>query len=492
MDDFGQRIGSLSTEKRALLVKRLAPLSFAQERILMLEQSQPGSLFYKSEVSLHLNGSLNISVLEQSLSEVFRRHEALRTVFPVIDGQAVQLVTAAHPLRLLVTDLSHLPADAREAEGQRLIDETNREVFDLERGPLWRMYLLRLAAEEHVVVLVIHHLLFDGWSRGVLTREVGSLYGAYMQGQASTLAELPMQYGAYARWQQSAGREVLNEQTRYWRQQFGGQLPVLELPADHSRPAITTHRGLVQTLELSSLLYKQVKALSRREGVTVFMTLLAAFQALLYCYTGAQDFIVGTPVSGRHRAGTTELVGCFVNIIALRTRLSGSPTFRELLAQTRNVIVEGLAHQDLPFAKLLEELWPGQPLGSYGVKNGMKLFRTMLDYSLIAPRTSVTLANLQISVPAMAETLTGLDLYVAVAESEEGLFGTITCRLDLFEVDTITAIRKDFENVLQQCVENADGEILQIPMLMTGAFNAQPLGQPVSDNFVPLDMPMVH
>jgi len=200
----------------------------------------------------------------------------------------------------------------------------------------------------------------------------------------------------------------------------------------------------------------------------VFMTLLAAFQSLLYCYTREPDFIVGTPVSGRHRAGTAALVGCFVNIIALRTRLVGSPTFRKVLAQTRKLMVEGLAHQDLPFANLLENLWPGQPLGSYGIQNGRKLFRVMLDYSLVAGgKPGPTSAALEISAPEVGETLTGLDFYIAVAEGDDGLFGTVTASRDLFDEDTITGMRKDFERVLLHCVQNPDDEILNIPVSMS-------------------------
>jgi hypothetical protein len=481
MNDLGQRIARLSPEKRALLVQRLAPLSFAQQRIWMLEQSQPGSLFYKTEVSLHLNGALNIGALEQSLTEVFRRHEALRTVFPIIDGQPLQMVTPAQPLHVPVIDLTHLAVEAQQAETQRMINALNREVFDLEGGPLWRMQLVKLSEGEHVMVLVVHHLVFDGWSRGVLTREVGVLYSTYMKGEPSPLPELPMQYGAYARWQrESLSGEILDQQVRYWLEQLEGELPELELPGDHSRPAVTTHRGAVQTLEISRDLAQQVKALSRREGVTVFMTLLAAFQALIYCYTREPDFIVGTPVSGRHRAGTPALVGCFVNIITVRTRLTGNPTFRTLLAQTRKLTVEALANQDLPFASLLEKLWPGQPLGSYGIRNGRKLFRVMLDYSLVGPRkVGPTSSSLQISVPEVGETLTGLDFYIAVAESEDGIFGTVTCSRDLFDEDTITGMRKDFERVLSRCVEDPDEEILNIPVSLARTL---PLGQPALSN----------
>lgn len=481
MNDLGQRIARLSPEKRALLVQRLAPLSFAQQRIWMLEQSQPGSLFYKTEVSLHLNGELNIRALEQSLTEVFRRHESLRTVFPVIDGQPLQMVTPAQPLHLPVIDLTHLPGETQEAETQRMIGSLNREVFDLEQGPLWRMRLVKLSEEKHVMVLVVHHLMFDGWSRGVLTREVAVLYSAYLKGEPSPLQELPMQYGAYSRRQrESLSGEVLDQQVRYWLEQLEGELPELELPCDHPRPAVTTHRGAVQTLEISKDVAQQVKALSRREGVTSFMTLLAAFQALIYGYTREPDFIVGTPVSGRHRAGTPALVGCFVNIITVRARLVGNPTFRTLLAQTRKLTVEAFANQDLPFASLLENLWPGQPLGSYGIRNGRKLFRVMLDYALVGPRKpGPTSSSLQISAPEVGETLTGLDFYIAVAESEDGLFGTVTCSLDLFDEDTITGMRKDYERVLERCVENPDEEILNIPLSLARTL---PLGQSALSN----------
>src|ERR1051326_4400611 len=217
--DFGQRIAGLSPEKRALLVQRMPPLSIAQQRIWVLEQLQPGSVFCNMCEPVHFLGPLNIDVLEQSLAEVFRRTQALRTIFPIIDGQAVQLVTPAQPVRLPVTDLSHLPVDTQKTETQRLINAATQEPFDLERGPMWRARLLALGPQEHVVVLVVHHLVFDGWSRGVLTREVGLLYNAYLKAEKPPLPELPMQYGAYARWQrQSLTGEKLDQQMQYWQE----------------------------------------------------------------------------------------------------------------------------------------------------------------------------------------------------------------------------------------------------------------------------------
>src|ERR1043166_866561 len=293
--DFEQRIAGLSPEKRALLAQRMPPLSIAQQPMWVLEQLQPGSVFYNMSLPVEVLVPLNIGVLEQSLTEVFRRHEALRTVFPIIDGQAVQLVTPAQPVHLPLTDISHLPVDTHEAETQRLINELTHEPFDLEHGP-----------EEHVVVLVVHHLVFDGWSRGVLTREVGLLYNACLKGESSPLPELPMQYGAYARWQrQTLNSELLDEQMRYWLEQLGGELPGLELPADYPRPPVRTRRGAAASIRFPKSLSDALKELSRREGVTLFMTLLAAFQTLLYRYTGQPDIIVGTPISGRQR-GETE------------------------------------------------------------------------------------------------------------------------------------------------------------------------------------------
>src|SRR6185369_13926092 len=318
VSDFAQRIAGLSREKRAVLLQRLPPLSVAQQRIWVLEQLQPGSVFYNMCTPVHFIGPLNIAVLEKSLTEVFRRHEALRTVFPIIDGQAVQLVTPAEPVHLPTINLAHLPADAQEDETQRLINALTQEPFDLQRGPMWRARLLELGPEDHVVVLVVHHLVFDGWSRGVLTREVGVLYNAYLKGEASPLPELPMQYGAYARWQrQFLSGEILDQQMRYWLEQLGGELPVLELPADHPRPPVRTRRGAAASIRFPKSLSDALKELSRREGVTLFMTLLAAFQTLLYRYIGQPDIIVGTPISGRQRGETEQLIGFFINTIVL-------------------------------------------------------------------------------------------------------------------------------------------------------------------------------
>src|SRR5215467_7408855 len=387
---FGQRIAGLSPEKRALLVQRLPPLSIAQQRIWVLEQLQPGSVFYNMCTPVQFLGPLNIAVLEASLTEVFRRHEALRTVFPIIDGQAVQLVTPAQPVRLPVTDLSHLPVDEQETETFRLINVLTQEPFDLERGPMWRARLLALGPEEHVVVLVIHHLVFDGWSRGVLTREVGLLYNAYLKGESSPLPELPMQYGAYARWQrQLLSGEMLDQQMQYWQEQLGGELPVLELPADHPRPPVRTRHGASATIVFPKSLSDALKELSRRGGVTLYMTLLAAFQTLLYRYAGQSDMIVGTPISGRQRGETEQQIGFFVNTVVLRTQLDGNLKLRDLLRQDREGVLQAHDHQDVPFEKLVDALQPKRDRSHTPIFQVMFAFMNTPEQAMQMPETSL-------------------------------------------------------------------------------------------------------
>jgi len=441
--DFEQRIAGLSPEKRALLAQRMPPLSIAQQPMWVLEQLQPGSVFYNMSLPVEVLGPLNIGVLEQSLTEVFRRHEALRTVFPIIDGQAVQLVTPAQPVHLPMTDISHLPADTHEAETQRLINELTHEPFDLEHGPMWRARLLELGPEEHVVVLVVHHLVFDGWSRGVLTREVGLLYNAYLKGESSPLPELPMQYGAYARWQrQTLNSELLDEQMRYWLEQLGGELPVLELPADHPRPPVRTRRGAAASIRFPKSLSDALKELSRREGVTLFMTLLAAFQTLLYRYTGQPDIIVGTPISGRQRGETEQLIGFFINTIVLRTQLNGNLKLRELLGLVREVVLQAHDHQDLPFEKLVDALQPKQRDLSH-----TPIFQVMFAF-MNAPEQSVEMPAMTLTPLQTESRMAEFELTLNLSDSESGLLGGFEYS-ELFDAATIERMVGHYRTLLE-------------------------------------------
>ncbi|MEK6283639.1 MAG: amino acid adenylation domain-containing protein [Acidobacteriota bacterium] len=339
------------------------PLSFSQQRLWFLDQLTPGSVAYNMPIAIRLSGSLHLLALQQTFSEILRRHEVLRTSFAVIDGEPVQLVSEPRCFDLPVVDLSHLERLGSEQEVQRLAGEEAHRPFDLTYAPLFRATLLRLAAAEHVLLLTMHHIISDGWSMGVLIKEVTTLYEAFSAGQPSPLAELPVQYADYAVWQREQLQgETLEGQLQYWREQLEGAPVLLELPTDKPRPPVQSYRGAQHILEVAPRTTRALKMLSQEHGVTLFMTLLAALQVLLYRYTGQEDIVVGTPVAGRTRAETEGLIGFFLNTLALRVSLKGDPTFAALLSRVREACLGAYAHQDVPFERLLEELAPERTL----------------------------------------------------------------------------------------------------------------------------------
>jgi hypothetical protein len=363
------------------------PASFAQARLWFLDRLFPGNPFYNVSAALRLTGSLNKTALEQTFNEIVRRHEALRTTFRMLEGQLVQVIapvetypTLREPLRgtgtaspnrrnvstlLAIIDLRFLSAAEKEAETRRLATQERSRPFDLSSEPLLRVMLLQLDSSEHVLLLNLHHIICDGWSIGVLIRELGSLYTAFSNNQPSPLPELPIQYADFADWQREwLQGEVLETQLAYWKQQLDN-IPLLNLPTNRPRPATPTYRGATQFLELPKNLSEKLEALSQREGVTLFMTLLAAFQTLLYRYTQQSDIVVGSAIANRNRYEIEGLIGFFVNSLVLRTNLSGNPTFLELLDRVREVALGAYAHQDLPFEKLVEELHPERNLSHH-------------------------------------------------------------------------------------------------------------------------------
>ncbi|MGH7931425.1 MAG: condensation domain-containing protein, partial [Candidatus Binatia bacterium] len=359
------------------------PLSFAQERLWFLDQLEPGSTVYNMPGVFRLKGPLNVAVLKQSLNEIVRRHEALRTTFRSVEGSPQQVVASGLTLPLPVMDLSHRCESDRENEARRLAAEEARRPFDLSRGPLLRAILLRLHQEEHFLLLNMHHIVSDGWSMGVFFREISVLYEAYSNGKPSPLAELPIQYADYAVWQRNRLQgEVLETQLSYWEKQLE-DISTLDLPTDRPRPAAQSFRGARLSLELSKELTEGLKALSRKERVSLFMTLLAAFQTLLHRYTGRDDIAVGSPIAGRNRAEIEGLIGFFINTLVLRADLSGNPTFRELLARVREAALGAYDHQDVPFEKLVQELHPERNL------NQSPLFQVM--FVLQNPHTALNL-----------------------------------------------------------------------------------------------------
>ncbi|GAB1537494.1 hypothetical protein NUACC21_01380 [Scytonema sp. NUACC21] len=339
------------------------PVSFAQQRLWFLQQFEPESGFYNIPVAVRFQGQPNIIALEHSLNHIISRHEALRTNFIQVDGQPMQVIASSTPLSLTVVDLQQLDTTEGEITCQQLIAVEAVRPFDLATDLLVRASLFQLQPTEHVLLLVMHHIVSDAWSMGVLVRELATVYQAICNELPIALPELPIQYADFAVWQQQwLQGEVLAKQMEYWQQQLAGAPSLLELPTERSRPAIQTYTGATKRFLLSPQLSEKLVVLSQKQEVTLFMTLLAAFQTLLYRYTGQTDICVGTPIANRNRKETEELIGVFVNTLVLRSNLSGNPSFGDLLSRVREVALGAYAHQDLPFEQLVEQLQPERSL----------------------------------------------------------------------------------------------------------------------------------
>jgi len=436
-----------------------APLSFAQQRIWFLDQLEPDSPLYNIHTGVELSGALNVSVLQRSITEIVRRHEALRTTFAVIDDRPVQVINKSAVFKLPVHDLQELDESQRQLRVSAWAEESARQRFDLTTGPLLRADLLRLGEIEHVLLLTIHHIISDGWSVGVFVRELAALYQAYAAGRPSPLQELSIQYADFAGWQRSwLQGERLEEQLSYWRAQLADVPPLLELPTDRPRPPVQSYRGAHETLLLSESLSRSLKELSRREGATLFMTLLAAFATLLYRYSGQRDILVGTPIANRNRAETEGLIGFFVNTLIFRTRLSEQMTFRELLGQVREVALEAYAHQDLPFEKLVEELQPERSLSHAPV------FQVMLDLQN-APMHDLELHGLRLTPLPFDSLMAKFDLVMTVGETDGRLSGQLEYNTDLFDAATIERLGRHLERLLEAAVSKPDEQVSRLQLL---------------------------
>jgi amino acid adenylation domain-containing protein len=435
------------------------PLSFAQQRLWFIHKLEPSSSAYNLPVAVRLTGCLNIPALEQTLGEIVKRHESLRTSFGMSEGQPVQLIAPPVELDLPVLNLSHLPEHERITEARSYASADARQPFDLERGPLYRLSLLRLDEEDHVLLFTMHHIISDGWSMGVLVREVVELYSAFAKGEPSPLSPLPIQYADFAHWQRThlAG-ETLETHWQYWKRQLCGTLPLLELPTDRMRLPIQSFRGASHTLNLPSRLVESLNALARREGVTLFMLLLAAFKVMLHRYTGQADIIVGSPIANRNRIEVEGLIGFFVNTLALRTELSGSPSFLDLLKRVRTVALEAYAHQDMPFEQLVEQLQPERSM------NRHPLFQVMFQLGN-APMGEASLPGLALRAVETERVTTQFDLSIDIAEDADGLLVLAEYSTDLFDAPTIARMLGHFRNVLERVTENTDESIARMPLL---------------------------
>ncbi len=435
------------------------PLSFAQQRLWFIEQLDPGNSVYNFPVAVRLKGSLNLAALEQSLNEIVRRHEALRTTFSMVDGQPVQVIASRLNIALPIVDLTKLPELERENEVQRLVVEEARRPFDLARGPLLRARVLQLAEDEQVGLLTMHHIVSDGWSAGILIREMAALYQTYCVGSPSPLPELPIQYADFAYWQREwLQGAVLQRQLDYWKKQLDGAPPLLELPEDHPRPAVRTFRGGHQSLLLPKAVGSALKALSRTEATTLFMTLLAAFKVLLSCYTRQDDLLVGTPVANRNRLEVEGLIGFFVNALVLRTDLSGDPTFRELIRRVRKVCVDAYVHQDLPFERLVEELHIERDLSRNPLFQVMFVLQNASVHAVELPGLTLN--------PVIADGgTTHFDLTLHIADTEQGLVETVAYNTDLFDADTMTRMLAHFQTLLEAIVKDPDRHLSDLSLL---------------------------
>ncbi|MGE0127952.1 MAG: amino acid adenylation domain-containing protein [Blastocatellales bacterium] len=437
-----------------------APLSFAQQRLWFLDQLAPGNSLYNISQAIQVKGALDATALDRTLNEIVRRHEILRTTFAAADGKPIQIIAPAFRLSLPIVNLQELEETKREAEARRLAAVEAGRPFDLSRGPLLRATLLRLEPERHVVLFTLHHIISDGWSMGVLVREVGMLYEAFASRRPSPLPELPIQYADFAIWQrQWLGGEVLERQLAYWKKQLAGSPPMLALPTDRPRPAMQTFRGCVQSIALPAELSAAIKELSRQSDCTLFMILLAAFKALLHRYTGQEDILVGTVVANRNRAEIEPLIGFFVNTLALRADLSGDPSFRELLSRVRETTLGAYAHQDLPFEKLVGELQPDRDMGH------APLFQVGFQLRSARQQEAFKASQLTLSLLEIESETAKFDLALSMVEGKESLFGTLEYNTDLYDDATITRLLEHFRTLLEGVAADPDRRLSSLPII---------------------------
>ena len=447
---------------------RNSPLSFSQQRLWFIDQLVPGNPFYNVPAAVRLEGSLNVKALEESFNEILSRHEVLRTAFVNAGGQPSQVISDELALMLPVADLTELSEAEKSDEALRLSGEEARLPFDLTRGPLVRATLLRLSETEHALLLTMHHIVSDGWSMGVLVKEVAALYESVLTGKPSSLPPLPIQYADFACWQREVFQdEILESQLQYWKQRLAGSPPLLEIPTDRPRPPIQSFRGSRQSFLLSRSLTDSLKVLSQRESVTPFMTLLAAFKVLLNRYTGETDILVGSGIANRNRIEIESLIGFFVNTMVLRTDLSGNLSARELLGRAREVSLGAYAHQDLPFEHLVEELQPKRSLSHAPLFQVAFLLQN-------TPLPALEISGLKATQLEIDTGTTKYDLTLSIEETERGLKGSLEYSVDLFDASTINRLTGHYQTVLETFTANPAHRIAEMPLL-TGAERRQVL-----------------
>ena len=470
--ELAHLIGQLQQQNLTLTVPPILPrtkdtelpLSFAQQRLWFLDQLQPNSALYNIPMVLHFRGNLNQKALEQSLLEICNRHEVLRTNFVTIDGQPTQIIQTTRET-ISVVDLQDLPIQEQAEKTQQLKQKQATQPFDLAKESLIRITLVVLSETEHFLLVCMHHIISDGWSIEVFIHELTSLYNAYTQNHPANLAPLPIQYADFAVWQkQWLQGDVLQTQLNYWQNQLTAAPPLLSLPTDHPRPAVQSFVGTQQEFSLSPKLSQALNELSRQQGVTLFMTLLAAFDALLYRYTGSSDILVGTPIANRNRVEIEGLIGFFVNTLVMRTDLSDNPSFSQLLTRVREVTMDAYAHQDLPFEMLVEALQPERDLSH------TPLFQVAFVLQN-TPKSEIAMTGLTVTDLPPENTTAKFDLTLAMVNTDDGLKGVWEYNTDLFESSTIERLSGHFLNLLGGIAANPQARISQLPLLTESETN---------------------
>jgi amino acid adenylation domain-containing protein len=432
--------------------------SFAQERFWFVDEVMGSSAAYNIPVGLRLRGELKPQVLERALSEIVRRHEILRTHFAVEEGRPLQLVVPARPVSLTVVDVSDLPAGERERSARRIVDEETQQAFELGRGPLFSTKLIRLGEDDHLLHMVFSHLVFDGVSKLVLIRELGALYDAFARGDGSPLPEVELQYGDFAEWQRSwLQGELLDRELEYWRQALDGVPSALELPTDRPRPSVSTQRGAWFRTAIPPSLVDGLESFARREGATFYMTLLAAFDALLHRYSRQDDIVVGMPVDCRDRPELDDAIGVFVDTVVLRVDLSGNVTYRELVERVRGRMLEAIAHQRLPFEQLVRALEPDRELGRH------PLYQVML--TLVPSESLPQFEGLALEEIATQRASAPIDLTVFIEQRDQGVEAIWEYSTDLFDLETIERMHAHFLRLLDTVVAEPDRPIAELQLL---------------------------
>lgn len=485
MNELSDRIGRLPPEKQALfrlmlkqrgisspeadVIARAAdadayPLSFSQQRLWFLDQMAPGNAFYNEPLlALHIEGPLDRDALAAAIDTIVRRHASLRTRFASADGRPVQIIAPPTAVPIACHDLRGLPPEQREAELRRLAQEEAARPFDLTRGPLLRVSLIRLDEHEHTALLEMHHIITDGWSNRLLLREILVLYAAISHGQPNALPEVPIRYVDFAVWQRERlSGASLDKLLDYWTRQLAGNLPVSEFPADFPRPAVQRHLGRLETHVIAPELSDRIRQLGKRRDCTLFMTLFAAFVALLQRYTGQEEIVIGTPVANRNRTETESVIGFFVNTLVMRVDVSGGPRFTELMDRVRKVAVDAYAHEDLPFEKLVEVLRPERNLDRQAL---FQILFGLHNYPDTAQAIDVGNDRLRLRRIEVDGGESKVDWALSITDlDQDGIKAQINYNTDLYRASTMQRLLRQYETILRHVAAEPDTRLNAIPV----------------------------